>query len=104
LLVEGQEPFGNLDANALQKLCSYIDEHASEIPGAVESLAKFDSIDFAPFFSKQIDGVSAAEQVMNLFARSIPTVYWYHLFRSFLAAREASAHTKSTHNRHLVAS
>ena len=85
-------------------LSSVVDEHAPEIPQAIESLAKFDSIDFTPFLSKEIDGKNAAEHVMNLFAESIPTVYWYHLFRAFLAARNSASASESSANKHLVAS
>jgi GT2 family glycosyltransferase len=104
LLVEGREPFGNLDSKSLKQLRLYIEEHESDMPGAIESLAKFDSIDFLPYFSKEIDGKNAAEQVMNLFAQSIPTVYWHRLFCSFLAARGAATPAESSVNRHLVAS
>ncbi len=89
LVADGRGVLGTLDAGSLNRVDSFIKEHEAEIPAAVESLAKFDSVDFTPFFSKQLDGRNAAETVMDLFTRSIPTVYWYHLFRSFLAARNA---------------
>ena len=88
LVADGKGVLGTLDANSLGKIDSFIVEHEAEIPAAMESLAKFDSIDFLPFFSKQLDGKNAAEAVTELFKCSIPTVYWYHLFKSFLAARD----------------
>jgi hypothetical protein len=104
ILVEGQEPFGNLDSNALRKLQLYVAEHESEVPRAIESLAKFDSIDFGAFSTNEIDGQNAADRVVNRLARSIPTVYWYHLFRTWLAARSAAAPAESAPSEHLVAS
>ncbi|HTZ76019.1 MAG TPA: glycosyltransferase [Candidatus Aquilonibacter sp.] len=91
LVADGKGVLGTLDGPSLSKIDSFIKEHEAEIPSAVESLAKFDSIDFTPFFSKRLDGRNAAETVMDLFTRSIPTVYWYYLFRSFLAARGSDA-------------
>jgi glycosyltransferase involved in cell wall biosynthesis/SAM-dependent methyltransferase len=91
LVADGKGVLGTLDANSLSKIDSFIKEHEAEIPAAMESLAKFDSIDFTPFFSRQIEDRNAAEIVIDLFTRSVPTVYWYHLFRSFLNARNAGA-------------
>ncbi len=96
LLADGKGVLGTLDASSLSKIDSFIAEHAAEIPAATESLTKFASIAFLPFFSKEIDGKNAAETVMELFARSIPTVYCYHLFRGFLAARAADLNSTET--------
>jgi glycosyltransferase involved in cell wall biosynthesis/GT2 family glycosyltransferase len=90
LLADGKGVLGTLDAASLNEIDSFIAEHEAEIPAAMESLAKFDYVDFLPFFSNQLDGKNAAEVVMDLFSRSIPIVYWYHLFLSFLAARNSS--------------
>ena len=98
LLSDGKGVLGTLDAASLNKIDSFIAEHEAEIPAAMASLSKFDYIDFLPFFSKQLDGKNAAETVMDLFTRSIPAVYWYHLFRCFLAARSDSP--TSAHNAH----
>ena len=104
LVADGKGVLGTLDANSLAKIDSFIAERETEIPSAMESLAKFDSIDFVPFFSKQLDGKNAAETVMELFTRSIPTVYWYHLFKSFLATRDADLNsTRNSVNRDLIA-
>jgi GT2 family glycosyltransferase len=86
LLVAGQDPFGDLGPAAIAKLRSFLTEHEESVPRATESLAKFDTVDFSSFFGREIDGRNAADEVMNLFARSIPILYWYRLFRSFLAA------------------
>ncbi len=103
LLADGSGVLGTLDARSLAKIDSFIAEHEAEIPAAVESLAKFDSIDFIPFFSRQLDGKNTAETVMELFTRSVPTVYWYHLFKSFLAAKDAdSSSTPTSTTRDLV--
>ncbi|HKV47313.1 MAG TPA: glycosyltransferase [Candidatus Acidoferrales bacterium] len=104
LLADGEGVLGTLDGNSIRKIDSFIVEHEAEIPAAMESLAKFDSIDFLPFFSKELDGKNAADTVMELFTRSIPAVYWYHLFKSFLAARDADTNFTSTSaNRNLIA-
>ena len=104
LLGDGKGVLGTLDAKSLGKIDSFIAEHEAEIPAAMESLAKFDSIDFLPFFSKELDGKNAAEAVIELFTRSIPVVYWYHLFKSFLAARDAELNsTPASANRDLIA-
>jgi glycosyltransferase involved in cell wall biosynthesis len=68
-LAEGRDPFA-----------AYSTEN--EVADAVESLAKFDSIDFAPYFSREMDGKNAAEQVMKLFEYAVPTVYWHHFYRA----------------------
>lgn len=95
LLADGKGVLGTLDGHSINKIDSFISEHAAEIPAAMASLTKFDSIDFLPFFSKDLDGKNAADAVMDLFARSIPTVYWYHLFRSFLKVRDTDRGTSA---------
>jgi glycosyltransferase involved in cell wall biosynthesis len=87
LVSDGLGVLGTLDAKSLNKINLFIAENEAEVPQALESLSKFDHVDFTPFFSRQLDGKNAADVVIDLFTHSIPTVYWFHLFRSFLAAR-----------------
>jgi glycosyltransferase involved in cell wall biosynthesis len=96
LIADGEGLLGKVDAKSINEMNSFIAAHQAEIPAAIESLAKLDDVNFLPFFSGQIDGRNAAEVVIDLFTRSVPVVYWYHLFRSFLAARESDQNSTTS--------
>jgi hypothetical protein len=84
LLGDGSGPFGKLDEAALLSIQAFLALHTGEMPAAVGSLAKFDALDFLPFFSKTAGSRTAADEVMDLFKRALPIVFWYHLFAGFL--------------------
>lgn len=86
LLGAGTGPFGRLDPEAIEKLRAYAAQQAKEVNEATASLEKFDTVDFAPFFSNTSNGRTAAEDVIGAFKVAIPAVFWFHIVRGFLAA------------------
>jgi hypothetical protein len=65
---------------------AFVEQRHDEVSAAADTLAKFDSLDFAPFFSREMNGKPCAGEVMDLFSRSIPIVFWSHIFHGFLPA------------------
>jgi len=86
LLGDGAGPFGRLDELSIQKLREFVAGREREVAEAVAALEKFDSVDFMPFFSKKLGNRTAADEVMEAFGRAVPDVYFFHLYRNFLAA------------------
>ena len=89
LLGDGTGPFGRLDEATACKLSSYIEQHRAEIEKALQAVARYDAINFVPFFSK-VDGERrAAEEVIRSFSRAVPAIYQFHLYEGFLEAWRA---------------
>ncbi len=88
LLGDGTGPFGHLDREAIEKLRAYAARQEKEVQEATASLQKFDTLDFAPFFSKPSNGRTAADDVMAAFKVAIPAVFWFHIVKGFLSACE----------------
>ena len=86
LLRDGTSPFGNLDEGAMCAMRSKVARQREEVEEAVWALEKFDSLDFIPFFARFTENRTAAEEVMALFGRAVPIVYWFHHHSSFLEA------------------
>jgi hypothetical protein len=53
---------------------------------AQQALAKFDTVDFREFERMTADGRAMAGDLMRLFRRAVPAVYWHDLFSSTLIA------------------
>ncbi|HXZ11065.1 MAG TPA: glycosyltransferase [Candidatus Sulfotelmatobacter sp.] len=91
LLGDGAGPFGTLDELSIRKLREFVSRREKEVSEAVSALEKFDSVDFKPYFSKSVDARTAAEEVMGAFARAVPDIYFFHLYRNFLKAWDDSS-------------
>ena len=95
LLEDGKGPFGTLDDKSLGSIRSFSCERAEEVSAAVEALSRFDSVDFTSFLSKNLKNKTAADEVMDLFSRSVPIVFWFHVFRGFLSIWDGGHHSSS---------
>ena len=91
LLGDGSGPFGTLNDESIEKLRAFVTRREEEVRGAVRALEQFDSVDFKPFFSRNTGTRTAAEEVMELFSRSVPDIYFFQLFASFLKAWDEEA-------------
>lgn len=86
LLGEGSGPYGHLDEAAIERMRDGVLRRRGEVEAATEALTKFDAVDFKPYFQIPAKQGTAAEHVMNLFARALPDVYFHYLDESFLKA------------------
>ncbi|MGA8223900.1 MAG: glycosyltransferase, partial [Candidatus Acidiferrales bacterium] len=91
VLGEGSGPFGRMDEKSMLTLRAYVSRREREVEEAVKALEKFDSIDFKPFFLRNVENRTAADEVMEGFDRAIPDVYFFYLYRSFLKAWDEEA-------------
>ena len=94
LLGDGTGPFGRLDVAAIENFRTFIAQQGRDVREAAASLEKFDGLDFSPFFSKPSNGRTAADDIMEAFKVAIPSVFWFHTVRGFLAAWDE--HPRST--------
>ncbi len=86
LLGDGTSPFGMLDAEAAKTWHSIIDGRSQEIEATVKQLERIDALDFSPFLTMSAGEKTAADEIIALFRRAVPDVYWYYFFGSLLAA------------------
>jgi O-antigen biosynthesis protein len=103
LLGAGKGPFGRLDAAAIENLRTFLTRQSKEVREAAASLEKFDAVDFAPFFSKPSNGRTAANDVMEAFKIAVPSVFWFHTVRGFLAAWDEKPRSTSESAAHIAA-
>ena len=102
LLGDGTGPFGRLDESARQKMTAYVERHKPEVQAAVESLEKFETLDFLPFFTKSSGERTAGEEVMDLFDQAVPVIFWFHLFGNFLQAWEEGGANSAMAQRSMI--
>ncbi len=88
LLGDGTTQYGWLDESVTQKWREAIESQRSEIREAEAALAKFDTVDFQEFERLTADGRTMAADVMCLFRRAVPEMYWHYFFSSLLGAWE----------------
>ncbi len=86
LLGDGTTQYGWLDETVTDRWRETIEAQKSEIQDAQEALTKFDTVDFREFERLTADGRTMAGDVMRLFRRAVPEVYWHHFFSSMLHA------------------
>jgi hypothetical protein len=98
LLGDGTGLFGRLDAPAVENLRDSVGRRRKEVEDAAAALEKFDAVDFRPYFQIPAGQKSAAEDVMELFARAVPQVYFHYFYESFLEAwdRRSGRNTSSS--------
>jgi glycosyltransferase involved in cell wall biosynthesis len=84
LLGGGKGQFGALDDRGAANLAAKVESLRADIPAAVRALAQFDALDFLPFFDRTMGESTAAGEVMKLFERAVPAVFWFYLWERFL--------------------
>ncbi len=89
LLGDGSTPYGWLDAEFAEKWREKLAAKQDEVADAEAAIAKYDSVNFTEFDRLSADGKSLAEDLMRMFARVVPEVYWQHFYSSLIAAWEA---------------
>ena len=89
LLGEGTSPFGMLRPEDFSRLQKQVEANGSAVEVALTALKDLDEMEILPLLEeKSENGRSAADDMMRLLSKTVPLVYWHHLFQSFLAARE----------------
>jgi len=85
-LGDGTGPFGRLDQEATERIRASAEAQRQQIAETVQALDKFAAIDFAPFFTIAFGERTVATEVMKLFSRAVPAVFWFYLCETFLEA------------------
>jgi hypothetical protein len=81
-------PFTDMQAGDKRGIVEYLEQRRSEIGPAVSALAKYDAVDFEPYYELNWDGRPAAAVILELFAAALPRVYWFYVYESLLRAWE----------------
>ena len=89
ILGDGTTPYGWLDRKFADGWRARLDAQEREIREAEEAIAKFDAIDFVEFEGAAQSGEALAADVMKMFRRVVPEVYWHHFYSSLLQAWDA---------------
>ncbi len=89
LLGDGSTPYGWLDRKFSEGWRAKLEPRCAEIQEAEEAIAKFDSIDFDEFERGATSGPTLAADVMKMFRRVVPEVYFHHFYSSVLRAWDA---------------
>lgn len=84
LLGSGKGPFGSLDDDWAAKTRDSLDKSRQQVAELIRAIARFDNLDFAPFFSIRRGERTEAEIVLKTFDQIIPQVHWFHLFEMLL--------------------
>jgi glycosyltransferase involved in cell wall biosynthesis len=79
-------PFTDLQAGDRHRVLDYLEQRRGEIAPAAAALAKYDDVDFEPFYEMDWDGRPAAEVILTLFGAALPKVYWFYVYESLLGA------------------
>ena len=88
LLGDGSTSYGRLDRQFAEEWRAKLAPRCAEIRDAEEAIAKFDSIDFLEFERGAASGPTLAADVMKMFRRVVPEVYFHHFYSSVLRAWE----------------
>jgi glycosyltransferase involved in cell wall biosynthesis/tetratricopeptide (TPR) repeat protein len=86
LLGDGSTHYGWLDQRFANECRERLAKQRDEIHDAEEAITKYDDISFAEFDKLTPDGRALSEDVMRLFRRVVPEVYWHHFYQSLLEA------------------
>jgi hypothetical protein len=86
LLGDGTGPFGRLDRAAIEQIRRRVEEQRADATSVLTALHKFDSVDFSGYFDIKRGQRTAAEEIMEMFAKAVLAVFWFHRFESFLEA------------------
>jgi tetratricopeptide (TPR) repeat protein len=91
LLGDGSTQYGWLDQKFLDEWRERTERRRAEILDAEAAIAKYDGLPFAELDNLAPDGHSLSEDVMRMFRRVVPEVYWHHFFESLVHAIEAES-------------
>ncbi len=95
LLGDGSTQYGLLDQRFVDEWRERLAGQQDEIRDAEAALAKYDAVDFAEFCKISPDGRSLSEDVMRMFRRVVPEVYWHRFYGSLVRAVEDEARLSS---------
>ncbi len=91
LLGDGSTQYGWLDQKFVDEWRERVDRQRAEILDAESAIAKYDDVPFSEFSKIASDGRALGDEVMRMFRRVVPEVYWHHFFESLLGAIEKEA-------------
>jgi hypothetical protein len=91
LLGDGTTQYGWLDRKFVEEWRERLAAQRDEIREAEAAIAKYDDIPFSEFNKPASDGRALAEDVMRMFRRVVPEVYWHHFYESLVHAVEHEA-------------
>ncbi len=77
-----------LDEPAAKTWRALIGQRKQEVEDLAATLARIDSLDFAPFLTMKKGDGAVADEITKLFRRAAPDVYRYYYFLGLLRAWE----------------
>ena len=80
-----------LDNAAADKWRALVDARKQETESLTATLARMDSVNFAPFFTMKKGDGTVADEITKLCQRAVPDVYWYYYFSGLLSTWEAES-------------
>ncbi len=86
LLGNGIGPFGRLDDTAIDRIRDGVERQRDDVQAGLQALQKLDHFDLTPYFQTSNGERSPADQIMDTVARIVPVVFWFFLYKGFLAA------------------
>ncbi len=89
MLGEGKSAYGRMDAAAARSLRNIVDKGRHSVPRALDSIRKFDGVNFDHFWSIPSGKKSLAEEIIDLFSVAVPEVYFFYFYQAFLEAWQA---------------
>ncbi len=95
LLGDGSTQYGLLDQRFVDEWRERLAAQRHEIHDAEAALAKYDAVEFAEFNKLSPHGQSLSEDVMRMFRRVVPEVYWHRFYASLVRAVEDEARLSS---------
>jgi glycosyltransferase involved in cell wall biosynthesis/tetratricopeptide (TPR) repeat protein len=97
LLGDGSTHYGWLDRKFADEWRERLESQRDEIRDAEAAIAKYDGVSFAEFDKFAPDGRALSDDVMRMFRRVVPEVYWHYFYTSLLEAWDNEA--QLTHRR-----
>lgn len=91
LLGDGSTQYGWLDRKFVDEWRERLDAQRDEVREAEAAIVKYDDVPFAEFKKLASGGRELAEDVMRMFRRVVPEVYWHHFYESLVQAVENEA-------------
>jgi glycosyltransferase involved in cell wall biosynthesis/tetratricopeptide (TPR) repeat protein len=91
LLGDGSTQYGWLDQKFVDEWRERLDRQRAEILDAESAIAKYDDVPFAEFSKIASEGRALAGEVMRMFRRVVPEVYWHHFYGSLVETIEKEA-------------
>jgi len=86
LLGNGTGPFGRLDLGAIQRIRDSVERQRDAAQAGLQALEKLDHFDLTPYYQTRNGERSPADEITDTVARIVPVVFWFFLYKGFLAA------------------